>query len=194
VRIPPTKAFGKRDPNKIERIGIAKFRKLNNGKNPELGQEFTKQTKQGQTQRGTVVRISQGKVMIDYNHPLAGQNIDYNLEIVDKIEEFDDKIKYFMVSKGIPEEHIPEFNMTYNKDTNSIEFTVPKMYLFQNLTYFKFGLAMDLQSHMEIGDVKFIETFEKIPLPTDTSESVMKKVEEFNKEEEEQEKEEKKAS
>ena len=42
---------------------------------------------------------------------------------------------------------------------------------------------MDLQSHLEIGDVKFIEVFEKMPLPTDTSESVMKKVEELNKEE-----------
>ena len=78
VRIPPTKAFGKRDPQKIERIGIAKFKKLNNGKNPELGQEFVKQTQQGQTQRGTVIRISQGKVIVDYNHPLAGQSIDYN--------------------------------------------------------------------------------------------------------------------
>ncbi|GAG23556.1 unnamed protein product, partial [marine sediment metagenome] len=29
VRIPPTKAYGKRDPQKIERIGIAKFRRLN---------------------------------------------------------------------------------------------------------------------------------------------------------------------
>ncbi|MFX1452556.1 MAG: helix-hairpin-helix domain-containing protein, partial [Promethearchaeota archaeon] len=36
VRVPPSKAFGKRDPQKIERIGIAKFRKLNDGKNPEI--------------------------------------------------------------------------------------------------------------------------------------------------------------
>jgi hypothetical protein len=63
------------------------------------------------------------------------------------------------------------------------------MFLFQNLTYIKFGLAMDLQSHMgeEIDDVKFIEIYEKIPIPTAPSESVMKKVEEFNKEQEEKE-------
>ena len=58
------------------------------------------------------------------------------------------------------------------------------MFLFQNLTYFKFGLAMDLQTHMveEIGDVKFVEIYEKIPIPATPSESVMQKVEEYNKE------------
>ena len=184
VRIPPTKAFGKREPQKIERIGIAKFRKLNNGKNPELGQEFVKQSQQGQSQRGTVIRVTQGKVIIDYNHPLAGQSIDYNLEIIDKIEDFNEKIEYFMTSKGIPQQSVADFKANYNKDEKSIEFTIPKMFMFQNLTYFKFGLAMDLQTHMEIGDVKFVELFEKMPVPEPTSESVMKKIEEFNKQKE----------
>ncbi|MBY9020025.1 MAG: hypothetical protein KGD67_03125 [Candidatus Lokiarchaeota archaeon] len=182
VKIPPTKAFGKRDPQKIERIGIAKFRKLNEGKNPEYGQDFT--NKKGQ--RGVVTNILQGKVIIDYNHPLAGQSIDYNLEIVDKIESFNEKIEYFMVSKGIPKENASEFIINHLED-KTLEFTVPKMFLFQNLTYLKFGLAMDLQTHMadEIEDVKFIEVYEKMPIPQSPSESVMQKVEEYNKEQEE---------
>ncbi|MFX0023139.1 MAG: helix-hairpin-helix domain-containing protein [Candidatus Hermodarchaeota archaeon] len=188
VRIPPTKAFGKRDPQKIERIGIAKFRKLNEGKNPEIGKEFVKQS-QGQVQRGTVTNVVQGRVIVDYNHPLAGQSIDYNLKIIDKIEDFNEKIEYFMINKGIPQEHIKDFQISYIPKSKTIEITIPKMFLFQNLTYIKFGLAMDLQSHMseEIGDVKFIEIFEKIQLPETPPESVMKKVEEFNKEQEEKE-------
>lgn len=179
VRIPPTKAFGKRDPQKIERIGIAKFRKLNDGKNPEYGQDFT--NKKGQ--RGSVTNILQGKVIIDYNHPLAGQSIDYNLEIIDKIDEFSDKIEHFMISKGIPKENAAEFTINHAKD-KTLEITVPKMFLFQNLTYLKFGLAMDLQTHMsdEIEDVKFIEVYEKMPIPQTPAESVMQKVEEYNKE------------
>jgi len=188
VRIPPTKAFGKRDPQKIERIGIAKFRKLNEGKNPEIGKEFVKQT-QGQTQRGTVTNIVQGRVIVDYNHPLAGQNIDYNLEIIDKIEVFNEKIEYFMINKGIPQDNISDFQVNYILKSKTLEITIPKMFLFQNLTYIKFGLAMDLQTYLseEIDDVKFIEVFEKIPIPTAPSESVMKKVEEFNKEQEDKE-------
>ena len=177
VRIPPTKAFGKRDPKKIERIGIAKFRKLNEGKNPEFGQDFTK--KDGQ--RGVITNIIQGRVIIDYNHPLAGQNIDYNLEIINKIEDFNEKIEYFMIVKGIPKQSIADFKVNYDKKDKSLEFTIPKMFLFQNLTYIKFGLAMDLQTHMDIEDVKFIEIYEKMPLPATPSESVMQKVEEFNK-------------
>ncbi|MFW9826798.1 MAG: helix-hairpin-helix domain-containing protein [Candidatus Thorarchaeota archaeon] len=185
VRIPPTKAFGKRDPQKIERIGIAKFRKLNEGKNPEIGKEFVKQS-QGQVQRGTITNVVQGRVIVDYNHPLAGQSIDYNLEIIDKIEDFTEKIEYFMINKGIPQENIKDFQISYTPKSKTLEINIPKMFLFQNLTYVKFGLAMDLQTHMsdEIDDVKFIEVFEKIPIPETPTESVMKKVEEFNKEEE----------
>jgi len=180
VRIPPTKAFGKRDPQKIERIGIAKFRKLNEGKNPEFGQDFT--NKKGQ--RGVVSNIMQGKVIIDYNHPLAGQPIDYNLEIIDKIEDFNEKIEYFMITKGIPKESAAEFIINHAED-KTLEITVPKMFLFQNLTYFKFGFAMDLQTHMseDINDVKFIEIYEKIPIPAASpAESVMEKLEAYNKE------------
>ncbi|NHJ24755.1 MAG: hypothetical protein EAX89_09285 [Candidatus Lokiarchaeota archaeon] len=179
VRIPPQKAFGKRDPQKIERIGIAKFRKLNEGKNPEYGQEFT--NKKGQ--RGTVTNITQGKVIVDYNHPLAGQSIDYNLEVIDRIETFDEKIEYFMLSKGIPKENIKEFVIQRGKD-NELEITIPKMFLFQNLTYLKFGLAMDLQTHMgeEIGNVRFIEIYEKMPIPTSPMDSVQQKIEDFEKE------------
>ncbi|MFX0058534.1 MAG: helix-hairpin-helix domain-containing protein [Candidatus Hodarchaeota archaeon] len=184
VRVPPSKAFGKRDPQKIERIGIAKFRKLNEGKNPELGQEFIKK---GTGQRGVVTNILQGRVIIDYNHPLAGQSIDYNIEVIDKIEKFEDKIEYFIVSKGIPQENVKEFKINYNKGDKSLEIIIPKMFLFQNLTYIKFGLALDLQSHIgdEIDDVKFIEIYEKMPIPTSPTESISQKVEEFNKEQEE---------
>ena len=191
VRIPPLKGFGKRDPAKIERIGIAKFRKINDGKNPELGQDFVK--KDGQ--RGTVTNILQGRVIIDYNHPLAGQNLDYNIEVIDNIEDFNEKIEYFMINKGIPKANIADFKANYNKKDKSIEFTVPKQFLFQNLIMLKFGLAMDLQTNLgdEINDVKFIEIYEKMPIPATTSESVMKKVEEYNKQQESEEEEEEKS-
>jgi peptidylprolyl isomerase len=184
VRIPPIKAFGRRDPQKIERIGIAKFRKMNDGKNPEFGQEFVKK---GTGQRGVVTNITQGKVIIDYNHPLAGQLIDYNLEIIDKIDSFDEKIEYFMIAKGIPKDNVSEFHISYVSETKDLEITIPKMFLFQNLTYVKFGLAMDLQTHMadEINNVKFIEVYEKMPIPS-TQESIEEKVKEFEEKNEQE--------
>jgi len=187
VRIPPIKAFGKRDPQKIERIGINKFRKLNDGKNPEYGQDFVKK---GTGQRGTVIRVDQGKVVVDYNHPLAGQSIDYNVEVIDLIEDFNDKIEYFMISKGIPKEKVSEFTLSYDSNSKDLEINIPKMFLFQNLTYVKFGLAMDLQSNMadEINNVKFIEIYEKMPLPSTTMDSLEQKVGEFEKEQDELEK------
>lgn len=188
VRIPPEKAFGKRDPSKIERIGIAKFRRMNKGKPPEIGQEFTRQTQQG-AQRGRVRNIVQGKVIVDYNHPLAGQHVDYNVEIIDKIEEFDRKIEYFMQNKGIPPDNIEDFEIKHDEETKTVEITIPKMYLFQNLTYLKFGLANDLQTYLsdDVDDVRYIEVYEKMPMPSEqaTEESVMQKVQEYSDQQEE---------
>jgi len=192
VRIPPEKAFGKRVPDKIERIGLAKFRRMNNGKQPEIGQEFTRRTQQG-AQRGTVRNIVQGKVIVDYNHPLAGQYLDYNVEILDKVEDFDKKIEYFMINKGIPPANVGDFEINYIEDEKTIEITIPQMYLFQNITYMKFGLAMDLQNHLsdKIETVKFIEKYEKMPTPgmgagagaAELDESVMEKVKDFEEQE-----------
>lgn len=193
VRVPPEKAFGKRLPSNIERIGLTRFRRMNNGKPPEIGQEFTKRTKQG-SKTGRVTNILQGRVIIDYNHPLAGQSLDYNIELLDKIEEFDEKIKYFMINKGIPPDNIEDFEIKYNEENKSIDITIPKMYLFQNLTYLKFGLAIDLQNHLsdKIEDVRFIEIYEKMPIPSPkaTEESVMQKVKEYDEKQQEEEQEE----
>ncbi|MGV9202896.1 MAG: helix-hairpin-helix domain-containing protein [Promethearchaeia archaeon] len=188
VRIPPAKAFGKRDPKKLERMGIGKYRRANDGKAPEIGQEFVKKTQQG-AQRGRVRQIAQGKVLIDYNHPLAGQPVDYNLEIVDKIEEFEEKIKYFIMNKNIPEQAVDGFEIDYDKEDKSLTLEIPRMLLFQNLTYVKFGIAMDLQKHMsdKIGDVRFVEVYEKPPEQPQTQQAVMDKVKQFEAEEEDQE-------
>ena len=127
---------------------------------------------------------------MDYNHPLAGQSLDYNIEILDKIEGFKEKIKYFMINKGIPPDSVGDFQIIYNENDKSINITIPKMYLFQNLTYLKFGLAMDLQSHLsdKIEDVRFIEIYEKLPIPSTKAaeDSVMKKVKEYNEKQQEE--------
>ena len=143
VRIPPTKAFGKRDPQKIERIGIAKFRKMNEGKNPEIGKEFVKQS-QGQVQRGTVTNILQGRVIIDYNHPLAGKTLDYNVEVIDKIEEFNEKIEYFMINKGIPQQNVADFKVNYNKkEKSNLRRLFVEFILFKILDLMKLNIYTD---------------------------------------------------
>ena len=163
VRIPPTKAFGKREAQKIDRMAIQRFKKLNEGKPPELGQTYV--NKKGQ--RGTVTRIVQGRVIIDYNHPLAGQNLEYNLEVIDKIEEFDKKLARF-IELRMPGAKADQFKIKFEPKKKSIEIEIPQMHQFnQGLLMFKFGLAMDLQNYLDgmIDTVKFLEVFEKPKIP-----------------------------
>ncbi len=167
VKIPPTKAYGKRDPQKIDRMAIQKFRKLNEGKLPELGQTFM--NKKGQ--RGTVIRIAQGRIIIDYNHPLAGQILEYNLEVIDKIEEFDKKLAHF-IELRMQGAKADQFKIKFEPNKKSIEIEIPQMYQFnQNIFMFKFGLAMDLQNNLDdqIETVKFVEIFEKPKIPEKNS-------------------------
>jgi hypothetical protein len=99
-----------------------------------------------------------------------------------------------MINKGIPPANIDDFEINYVEDEKTIEITIPKMYLFQNITYMKFGLAMDLQNHLsdKIETVKFIEVYEKMPGPggaggagaAGLDESVMEKVKDFEEEQE----------
>ncbi|MBY9003862.1 MAG: hypothetical protein KGD73_07810, partial [Candidatus Lokiarchaeota archaeon] len=119
------------------------------------------------------------------------QSIDYNVEVVDIIEDFNEKVEYFMVAKGIPQENISEFTFSHDTESKDIEIIIPKMFLFQNLTYVKFGLAMDLQTHMadDINNVKFIEIYEKMPMPTAALDSIEQKVGEFEKEQDDSEEE-----
>jgi FKBP-type peptidyl-prolyl cis-trans isomerase 2 len=189
VRIPPAKAYGKRDPQKIDRIAIQKFRKMNEGKPPELGQTFT--NKKGE--RGTVIRVVQGRVIIDYNHPFAGQTLEYNIEVIDKIEEFDRKIGYFMEAR-FPGAKAEMFKLNFKPKEKSIEIEIPQMFMFQNLVMSKYMLAMDLQNNLEgaIETVKFLEIFEKPKIPEPEAHEHDHEHEHEHQEEESEEKEESK--
>lgn len=83
IEIPPEKAFGKYDPNKREFISISKFRER-----PSPGQRVLVGEKVG-----TVEKVIGRRVLVNYNHPLAGKKIIFDLEIKEKIEDTREKVK-----------------------------------------------------------------------------------------------------
>lgn len=84
VEVPPEKAFGTRDPEKIELISINKFKE----KKPLPGMRV------GADDRiGVVSRIFGRKVSVDFNHPLVDKTIVYDYKIVEAIEDRLEKLK-----------------------------------------------------------------------------------------------------
>jgi peptidylprolyl isomerase len=41
----------------------------------------------------TIRSVSGGRVMVDFNHPLAGKTINYNIEVKRKVEDLNEKVK-----------------------------------------------------------------------------------------------------
>jgi FKBP-type peptidyl-prolyl cis-trans isomerase 2 len=79
-------AFGKRESQLIQRIPIKVFyeQKIN----PVPGAAFNFDGRVGR-----VLASSGGRVLIDFNNPLAGKDVFYKIKVLRKIEDLNEKIK-----------------------------------------------------------------------------------------------------
>lgn len=80
VELPPEKAFGKRDPNKIAIIPLREFQKRNITPYPGLIIE-------ADGKRGRVLSVSGGRVQVDFNHELAGKTLVYKVKVIKELKE-----------------------------------------------------------------------------------------------------------
>lgn len=87
VEIPVEKAYGKRDSDKMETYPEREFKKQDVQVRP--GEEVVIGG-----QRGKVVSKGSGRVRIDFNHPLAGKDLEYWLKVDEKVEDDDEKADY----------------------------------------------------------------------------------------------------
>ncbi|MEM5783119.1 MAG: peptidylprolyl isomerase, partial [Candidatus Aenigmatarchaeota archaeon] len=73
VNVSPEEAFGKRNENLIKTIPLSEFKKHNT--NPYPGMIISADNMQGR-----VLSINGGRVTVDFNHPLAGKYLNYDIE------------------------------------------------------------------------------------------------------------------
>ena len=80
--ITPEEGYGARNDDAVQRVPCKHIYEYKKGKNFRPGQVVTVQTNQGQRQ---VVVLKAGKfnVDVDFNHPLAGTNLYYEIKIED---------------------------------------------------------------------------------------------------------------
>lgn len=84
ITVPPEKAFGERDPKRIQSFPKSQFKeKPVRGMAVRLGEEG----------EGTVVDMIGGKVIVDFNAPLAGQALTYTYKIEGEATEPLDQLK-----------------------------------------------------------------------------------------------------
>jgi FKBP-type peptidyl-prolyl cis-trans isomerase 2 len=157
----PKDAYGERKGENIEKMNAKLFKK-DMGEDPKPGATYRDKKKNRQ---GTVIRVAQGRCIIDYNHPLAGKKIQYKVKIVDKIEGIENQVNGFIERRfpGMPPQL---FNFKHEVAEKVAEVEIPQFLELQvqgqNLFYMKYGLSMDLQEYIpDVETVRFTQVFKK---------------------------------
>jgi len=86
VQLPPEKAFGKRKRELMRMMPMKVFREHN--LNPRPGMMFNFDNAMGR-----VSSVSGGRVMVDFNNPLASKDVTYELRVKEKVKNQEEKVK-----------------------------------------------------------------------------------------------------
>ena len=80
VRIPQAEAYGTYNPEMVIETDLSQFEE---GLKPEVGQQFQTQMENGQPVLLRVVEVEGEKIVLDANHPMAGKDLNFEIELVE---------------------------------------------------------------------------------------------------------------
>ncbi len=89
VTIPAELAFGKRDIKKMKIVPMSTFREHNVKPQPGLQINVDNEL-------GTVTRVAGGRVIVNFNHPLAGREVQYTFTVLKKITDKKEQLASFL--------------------------------------------------------------------------------------------------
>ena len=165
VEISPEKAFGPRDPLKIKRVPIKQL--YAKEINPVVGAQIEFQGKDA------IVRsIGAGRVLLDFNPPLAGKTLIYEVTVTKKFESKEEKIGA-LIHHRIPIVEENKFKLTIQDTSLTIDMPEDAFYI-EHIEIYKRGIATDIQKFVpDLTETKFVETFKSepkvttpVPMPT----------------------------
>ncbi|MEK6758017.1 MAG: FKBP-type peptidyl-prolyl cis-trans isomerase, partial [Nanoarchaeota archaeon] len=86
IELKPEDAFGPRNPKMIQMIPIKVFREQKI--NPVQGIMFNFDGRPAK-----ILTVSGGRVMVDFNNPVAGKEVVYDVKVLKKIDDANEKVK-----------------------------------------------------------------------------------------------------
>ncbi len=153
VEVPPEKAFGHRDPEKVRLVPLRRL--TARGVTPQLGMRLEVDGK-----LAIVRTMGSGRVQLDFNPPLAGKTLVYEITVQKRLETKMEKIAA-LIHRRIPMVGIDKFGVKIAKTNVTISVPEDAFYI-EGLQLAKRGIATDIQKFFpESTTVKFIETFKK---------------------------------
>lgn len=148
VDIPPEKAFGPRDPSKIHMIPLRRLGK--DADRVRVGDEI-----EVNGRIGIVRYVGSGRVQIDFNHRYAGRTLTYEVEVVKKLEDEEEK------ALALIKRRLPVEGLKLNLSDGEVSIELPEeAYLIEGLQFIKRAIGNDLFKYVSAEEVEFIERYE----------------------------------
>jgi peptidylprolyl isomerase len=160
VEISSDKAFGQRDPEKIRRVPLRQL--LAKEIKPIIGARVEFQGKMA-----TIRAVGAGRVLLDFNPPLAGRTLIYDVIVKKKLDSSEAKI-LSIIHRRVPVVEEGQFKVTIKNNENlTIDMPEDTFYV-EGIQIAKRGIAMDIQKYLpNIMQTHFIETFKTEPKQVD---------------------------
>jgi len=139
VELKPEHAFGNRNPKFVQMIPMKIF--VQHKINPVPGAVFNFDGRIAK-----ILTVSGGRVMVDFNNPIAGKTVVYNIKVLRKIEDINEKIKSlneFLFKKDF------NFEIKDKKIVMQVEKSLVK---FVEMFKDKFKEIFDLE--LEVGEIE----------------------------------------
>ena len=153
IDVPPEKGAGPRDPAKVK--SIAKVKLAKQGVRGYKGEEIT-----FGEERGVITAVLGRTIRVDFNSPLAGKTLSFDVTVRSIISEPEDKIRA-VIKRRMPALPDDSFTVTIKPKTVTIELPKESRYI-ENIQYAEIGIAADTLKVVEKAkEVKMIVTWER---------------------------------
>lgn len=86
IELEPKDAFGEKDRSLVRIMPLADFKKRDIAPQPGMQIDVDGVI-------ATIKSVNSGRVMVDANHPLAGERLVYEIKVVEKVEKEEEKVK-----------------------------------------------------------------------------------------------------
>jgi len=173
VEIPPDKAFGQRDPEKVKLVPLRRL--TARGITPKLGSQI-----EYDKRLATVRTLGSGRVTLDFNPPLAGKTLVYDVTVNKKLKTDKEKISA-LIHRRIPAVEEEKFSFKVGKKNAKVDMPEEAFYV-EGIQLAKRGIALDIQRFLpQITTIKFVEAFKKPGATTQPKKKTKKKTKKTKK-------------
>ncbi|MGC8850453.1 MAG: FKBP-type peptidyl-prolyl cis-trans isomerase [Candidatus Bathyarchaeia archaeon] len=153
VEVPPSKGFGERDQSKVRLLPLRRF--IREGVNPMPGMQVQVNG------RPAIVRsVGAGRVQVDFNHPLAGKTLLYEVKVEKALRTRAEKVKA-LIHRRLPSIDLDKLGLKVTPKEVAVELPEESFFL-EGLQLAKRQVASDIQKYIPgIVEVSFTEKFRK---------------------------------